>query len=454
MGFTTAASVRRAMTVDLKGQQRMITSDEEAALRRIEAKAAEVAREYRGFQQIQTEFGMGYAELAQSKQDLQSKLGNLRSELDALLAKEYGVDANKAVAFEQWQAGHQPFHWFVEFHSIMVQGGFDVVIGNPPYVEYSKVKNTYTIKDYETERSGNLFAFILERSTSLATDRMGWIIPISWVSTQRMDKARNVILRSHPALHISNYADRPSSLFDGVHQKLSILLAAKGNHEVRTTKFVRCYAKEGERHHLFNNIAYQPYQWQPGMVRKFGNPVEGSILNKIHEKATPVTALLSSSRKSGARKPLHLNQRLMLWVKCFLAPKTSSEFRTYYPAVSTSAAELSSVLNSSLFFWFWDTRGDCWHLTKGDMDDFHIDLLNLPSDGRKSLAELAEALEADLEINKEFVGTRQTDYEYYHRKSKPIIDKIDRVLAEHYGFTDEELDFIINYDIKYRMSRS
>jgi hypothetical protein len=35
--------------------------------------------------------------------------------------------------------------------------------------------------------------------------------------------------------------------------------------------------------------------------------------------------------------------------------------------------------------------------------------------------------------------------------SKPIIDEIDRVLAQHYDFTDEELDFIINYDIKYRV---
>ena len=33
----------------------------------------------------------------------------------------------------------------------------------------------------------------------------------------------------------------------------------------------------------------------------------------------------------------------------------------------------------------------------------------------------------------------------------PIIDEIPRVLAKPYGFTDEELDFIINYDIKYRM---
>ena len=39
------------------------------------------------------------------------------------------------------------------------------------------------------------------------------------------------------------------------------------------------------------------------------------------------------------------------------------------------------------------------------------------------------------------------------RMCKSIVDEIDRVLAEHYGFTEEELDFIINYDIKYRMGR-
>ncbi len=31
------------------------------------------------------------------------------------------------------------------------------------------------------------------------------------------------------------------------------------------------------------------------------------------------------------------------------------------------------------------------------------------------------------------------------------VDEIETVLAGHYSFTDEELDFIINYDIKYRM---
>lgn len=40
---------------------------------------------------------------------------------------------------------------------------------------------------------------------------------------------------------------------------------------------------------------------------------------------------------------------------------------------------------------------------------------------------------------------------YYPIKSKSLIDEIDRILAKHYDFTEEELDFIINYDIKYRM---
>ena len=57
-----------------------------------------------------------------------------------------------------------------------------------------------------------------------------------------------------------------------------------------------------------------------------------------------------------------------------------------------------------------------------------------------------------LERNQRQTGITQTQ-SFKIQKSKPIIDAIDRVLALHYGFTDAELDFIINYDIKYRMGR-
>ncbi len=35
----------------------------------------------------------------------------------------------------------------------------------------------------------------------------------------------------------------------------------------------------------------------------------------------------------------------------------------------------------------------------------------------------------------------------------PILNEIDTVLAGHYGFTAKKLDFILNYDIKYRLGR-
>ena len=37
------------------------------------------------------------------------------------------------------------------------------------------------------------------------------------------------------------------------------------------------------------------------------------------------------------------------------------------------------------------------------------------------------------------------------QKSKMIIEKIDLALSQAYGLSDDEIDFIINYDIKYRM---
>ena len=73
--------------------------------------------------------------------------------------------------------------------------------------------------------------------------------------------------------------------------------------------------------------------------------------------------------------------------------------------------------------------------------------------------ELTNQLMADYKKNAvrketEYQATGKVIYdEFYPRYSKPILDDIDRVLAKHYGFTDEELDFIINYDIKYRMGK-
>ncbi len=71
---------------------------------------------------------------------------------------------------------------------------------------------------------------------------------------------------------------------------------------------------------------------------------------------------------------------------------------------------------------------------------------------------LAKKAMSDLRKNSD---TRQMKFQHdtltvqclVPRRSKPILDEIDRLLGQHFRFTDEELDFIINYDIKYRLGQ-
>ena len=47
-------------------------------------------------------------------------------------------------------------------------------------------------------------------------------------------------------------------------------------------------------------------------------------------------------------------------------------------------------------------------------------------------------------------GSRRTEVNFNVARSKSLTDRIDSVLARHYRFTEEELDYLINFDVKYR----
>ena len=93
-----------------------------------------------------------------------------------------------------------------------------------------------------------------------------------------------------------------------------------------------------------------------------------------------------------------------------------------------------------------------------DLKMFPLDIQSLSTTHMNELLALCEKLMKDYKANSTMQdGKYRTGsvkfQQFFPANSKPIIDKIDCVLAKHYGFTDEELDFIINYDIKYRMGR-
>ena len=119
------------------------------------------------------------------------------------------------------------------------------------------------------------------------------------------------------------------------------------------------------------------------------------------------------------------------------------------------ATIISSSLNSSLFWWYYSINYDLFNFKDYMIFGFQFNIPNL--DIKQKLHELSNNMEFCLrknalfyEINSQTAGKNRT-VTYQKAKSKEIMDLIDTVLATHYSFTEKELDFIINYDIKFRM---
>jgi len=115
---------------------------------------------------------------------------------------------------------------------------------------------------------------------------------------------------------------------------------------------------------------------------------------------------------------------------------------------------MHATLNSSLFYVLYVVHSNCRDLNPSDILSFRI-----PADifEDQELLGLSDQLHAAQQATSRFINRMQRltgqvrIQAFFPSEYKQVVDQIDRVLARHYGFTDEELDFIINYDIKYRM---
>ena len=445
VGYTTYDEVEEAVTGKL---------DFDKAINRIKESAEDIEQLFNLFRQQQTD--LGGAVRSDDKQALRDKLKALEDELNLYLAGEYGVDPSKESAYQNWLSSHKPFHWFIEFYGILKDGGFDVIIGNPPYVNYSKTKEEYRVIEgnFETIKCGNLYALVTEKIFDLAIrqGRFGVILPLSSTNANRNNSLQSK-MRELSTLYISHFAVRPSKLFVGVDMNLTIICGICDSNQIQnyyTTSFLRW--PSSFRPFLFPNLLYVKNEEAIKIsgFAKFGNDLEISIWSKLSAGISSIASILTSN-KMDSQTQLAFHSFGRYWRKC-IYEKLSDNYQVFDIDEEYSSCVLC-ILNSQLSYWYWIMSSDCYRFTKTDALN-----ISMPSKSNLPLyAKLAELLLKSYEQNsilqKKKARNDQIviEKQLFPAKSKPIIDKIDRVLAQHYGFTDKELDFIINYDIKYRM---
>ena len=456
VGYATQGAVKLALT------QRLDFDD---TAERIEVRAADLHQSFNAFRSHQIE-GAGSVPPA-DKEELHRRLKALDDELNLLLSSEYGVAPGKRSAFTKWLRSHQPFHWFVEFYGIMASGGFDVIVGNPPYVEYKDVNETYTALGFRTEPCGDLYALCTERALELirAGGSLGLIVPISIFGTDGFEPLQRLALTKLNPMWVSCFANRPSQLFEGAQKRITILLgrrAGGGVATVLTTQYLRWRREEFEN--LFRTrISYaqplRPFSVFPAALEKLGSELETQAFGRL---AAPRERLASAVRKS-ARTCVYYTRKFGYFL-AFLdfVPKVidsrsgkrvlPSELKEIVLSSQESVNAAVAALSSSTFYWFWTVLSDCRNLNRRDLLMFPLDPECVPPKFKQRLAELGAGYLAELRRNSKTMlkaGLEIETFEY--AACKPGLDAIDSVLAAYYGFSEEELDFVINYDFKYRM---
>lgn len=115
---------------------------------------------------------------------------------------------------------------------------------------------------------------------------------------------------------------------------------------------------------------------------------------------------------------------------------------------------LIGILSSNLFWWWYTISSNLRDLNPIDIQSFPVSkaLLDSSEVTRISKAYLKDLVKNSTMLVRQQRQTGRTETQSFKiQKSKPLIDEIDRTIAACYGLNGGELDFIVNYDVKFRL---
>ena len=360
-----------------------------------------------------------------------------------------------------------------EFFSPVIQFGsvdnFNIVIGNPPYgakiTKYEKkyFENNYitakTIKNsYENLKgSTDTFSLFIEKGLSLINKGvLIYITPMSIVSSESMESMHKFFNKQCELIKISNYSVRPKPIFLNAVVNVSILECLKTNTINKKVLCTKMYRKSNEDtiQDILNRLEFIDVKEFKllGRYPKISKQIEVNILRKLFKIKNNIGSLVKDKGS-----PIYYRMaggRYFKVITNYPTTKAASEKVIYFD--KKIANTIGAILSSNLYFWYYQIFSDNLNMKKYEIESFKIPIDKLDNDKIKYIEKLYSKYLNDIEKN--VIVHEKTNYknitsfkEYKIRMSKNIIDEIDDFIYPLYGLTKKEIDFIKNYEIKYRI---
>jgi len=192
-----------------------------------------------------------------------------------------------------------PFDWEMGFRDIVKGGGFEVVIGNPPWIDIkglNPVLVDYYFRHYRSaENRMNIYAVFIERAMQFLKSGglFGYIIPNSLLTQSSYTKLRKMILSGY---RLRTIVRLPDNVFDNVVAETMILLLSKGKAMKRDSCEIIVYDRGQTIENIELKLARQhslveQNKWSDGnlsVLNIFSTARELSLAEKISRCGVPL----------------------------------------------------------------------------------------------------------------------------------------------------------------------
>ena len=400
----------------------------------------------------------GNSDFAMSAKDvLMSGIESIRPTLDQMVY-EGSMGESYKDGIEAWRKSHQPFHWFLEFPRVFSEGGFNVVIGNPPYIGSPKKKVGYSIAGYRTTDCPDLYAICMERSAQLL-DKDGYfamIVMTSMCFSGDFQPLRKVLTERFPMRWVSSFGRIPACLFTNeTRVRNSIFIGKPG--PVKRLMSTRLYRWESAfRPHLMTTVSYQTVPTDKDKSDIWPFIASDDVFTAIHSQIGGGLSLFTTSARGANPYEVDDEGKLLdgrnLWALNFktTAYNYMPVFIDIPPKLDESGQEVPQSKMSTLWFrekehrdlaltllvgrWgfaWWCIYGDDFDLTGGLLNSFPIDLNALSTDKKGKLLDLVPQLRRSMIENKTVKKNKGMIYNWYIPGTRKITDQSDSIWAEH-----------------------
>jgi hypothetical protein len=356
-----------------------------------------------------------------------------------------------------------PFHWKIDFQNVLSEGGFDVIVGNPPYGNILKDTEKKIMFHYLTKNAAEIAANFIEMIFPVVRQNgfIGLVLANSIAINKSTATARTLIRQHMTKSKMALFGTRPAKLFKGVEIRAMVFLGEKDQPErdgiIYTTEAIKFNTEQ--RKTLLKKLSFESTDGLTLGRDRIGDDLEDDGLPKVGNatirnillrlKATSTIVVRDKINGEGFNHTLDYRKTGGYWLNALETfPYRSSKIETLSFENQVERDFSILLINSSLFYLYWSTYSNLRDLPPSLLYKFPFPSLEALTSYSTEITALKDRITTCLNTN--YVSHDATDSgrvgEFRTAHCRSEVDEADDLIGAMYRLEPSEITFVKRYD--------